>query len=104
MKAGEEHRAPSSDRALEILAEARRCFGDSHLVLRSDRTKGDDTDSERRSGVGQRKTVWTGRSRKSLAYVKGIEGTYQRSDLLERCRVVMQAWADYARDQGHQPT
>ena len=30
--------------------------------------------------------------------VRGVEGAYQRSDLLERRRVVMQAWADYVRN------
>ena len=27
--------------------------------------------------------------------VKGVEGAYQRSDLFERRRAVMQQWADY---------
>jgi len=29
--------------------------------------------------------------------IKGVEGVYQRSDLLERRRELMQAWADFCR-------
>ena len=30
--------------------------------------------------------------------VKGVEGAYQRSDLFERRRLVMQKWSDYVTD------
>ena len=33
--------------------------------------------------------------------VKGVEGAYQRSDLFERRRSVMQKWADYVTGAPH---
>ncbi len=122
MKAGKPHRVPLSGRALEILAEARRRFGDSDLLFRSARGKAVTNavllNVLRRCGVGG--TVhgfrtsfrsWAAEegvdrqdAEMALAHaVRGVEGAYQRSDLLERRRVVMQAWADYVRGEQDHP-
>ena len=118
MKAGKPHRVPLSEPALEVLIEARKCFGDSDLVFRSARRKAV-TNAVllrvlRRCGVdgtvhGFRTSFrsWAAEegvdrqvAEMALAHaVKGVEGAYQRSDLLERRRVIMQAWADYVRNE-----
>ena len=107
-----------SGRALEVLIEARQRFGGSDLVFRSARGKAVTTavllNVLRRCGVdgtvhGFRTSFrsWAAEegvdrqvAEMALAHaVKGVEGAYQRSDLLERRRVVMQAWADYVRSE-----
>ncbi len=117
MKAGKPHRVPLSDRALDVLAEARGRFGDSDLVFRSARgqavTNAVLLNVLPRCGVdgtvhGFRTSFrsWAAEegvdrqdAEMALAHaVRGVEGAYQRSDLLERRRIVMQAWTDYVRN------
>ena len=98
-------RVSLSDRALEILAEARRRFGDSDLVFRSARGKAVTNavllNVLQRSGVdgtvhGFRTSFWSWAAEEgvhrqdaemALAHaVRGVEGAYQCSDPLERRR------------------
>ena len=114
MKASQEHRVPLSARALEVLGEAEGFADGSGLVFPSPSGKqlSDSTLSKllRELGVqavphGFRSSFrdWcadTGQPREiaeaALAHtVRGVEGAYFRSDLFERRRGVMQAWADY---------
>ena len=116
-KTGRPHRIPLSTRALEVLAEARELFGDEGLVFPSALGKpmSDSTISKllRENNVdgvphGFRASFrsWCadmGVSREvaeaCLAHVAGeVEKAYQRSDLLERRREVMQSWNDYLSD------
>ena len=110
MKAGKPHRVPLSGQALEVLTEARKRFGDSDLEFRSARGKAV-TNAVllrvlRRCGVtgtvhGFRTSLrsWAAEedvdrqvAEMALAHaVKGVEGAYQRRDLLERRRIMMQA-------------
>ena len=115
MKAKREHRVPLSGRALEILEEARKLHGGGEIVFRG--AKGGRihasmfSKSLRRLGIagtphGMRSSFrdWcseTGVAREvaeaALAHVvkNKVEAAYARSDLLDRRREVMQAWADY---------
>ncbi len=116
MKAKRAHRVPLSGHALEVLAEARELSGGSELVFPS-RTMGGPvcgralTDVLRQVGTdatahGLRSSFrdWCAESgvdrvlaEAALAHVVGgVEGAYQRSDLLERRREVMASWAQYA--------
>ena len=116
MKSGREHRVPLSSRALEVLAEARTRYTGAGLVFscRSNRPMSGNTFSLlcqrldiRAVPHGFRSSFrdWCaerGVSREvaesALAHaVKGVEGAYLRSDLFERRRKVMEAWADYVR-------
>ena len=118
-KTGREHRVPLSRRALQVLAEARRATGDTGLIFPSvtGRALSDNTLSKllRESGIpavihGMRSSFrdWcadSGVSREvaeaCLAHVvQGVEGSYFRSDLFERRRASMQAWADYVAEGG----
>ena len=116
MKAGREHRVPLSARAIEILIAARG-YGDGGLVFPSVRGKplSDSTISKllRENGYKGKAVVhgfrssfrsWcsdTGKDREiaemSLAHsVRGVEGRYQRSDILERRRELMAQWSTVA--------
>ena len=116
MKTGREHRVPLSSRALEVLAQARhRCRG-SELAFPSPagRKLTGNTFSLlcRRLEIGAvphgfrssfrdwcaERGVPREVAESALAHaVKGVEGAYLRSDLFERRREIMEAWADYVR-------
>ena len=113
-KTGKEHRVPLSSRACEILRESQP-GSESALVFPSARGKAlsDATISKlvRENGInGVPHAIaracfrsWCADVNVSrevaeacLAHVvKGVEGAYQRSDLFERRRSVMQKWSDY---------
>ena len=115
MKTAREHRVPLSRQALRVLDEARTFSGGAdERVFPSQTGKqmtnavllrvltGMDTGTTTH-GMRSAFRSWaadTGADREvaeaALAHtVKGVEGAYQRSDLFERRRDVMQAWADY---------
>ncbi|MDE0404731.1 MAG: site-specific integrase [Nitrospira sp.] len=113
-KTGKEHRVPLSSRASEILREV-QTSSESALVFPSARGKAlsDATISKlvRENGInGVPHAIaracfrsWCADVNVSrevaeacLAHVvKGVEASYQRSDLFERRRSVMQKWSDY---------
>ena len=118
MKAAVEHRVPLSTPALEVLEQARTLHDRSGLVfpspVRRGRTLSNMTLTKvlRDTGLAERATVhgfrssfrdWcadTGKAREvaeaALAHtVGGVEGAYFRSDLFERRRRLMDAWAAY---------
>ena len=114
MKSGREHRVPLSTRALEVLAEAQQLDDGSGLLFPSPTGKAlsNMTTSKLFSGLGINATMhgfrtsfrsWCAENDESrelaeaaLAHVVGgVEGAYMRSDLFERRRRLMQAWADY---------
>ena len=120
MKAGVEHRVPLSDAALELLEQARVLRDGSGLVFPSPvkvgRPMSDMTLTQvlRKTGLAERSTVHGFRSafrdwaaectsaphavmELSLAHAVGssVEQAYARSDLIEKRRVLMQAWADF---------
>ena len=120
MKAGEEHRVPLSDQALEVLTLAQQLEDGSGLCfpspLRPGRMLSDMTMTKilRSTGLADRATVhgfrtsfktWTMEQtdtpwavgEAALAHQLGgsVEQAYARSDLFDRRRVVMQKWADY---------
>ena len=113
-KTGREHRVPLSGRALEVLQEARELAEGSGLVFPSPRGKplSDRALSQllRDLGIdavphGVRSSFrsWcaeTGVAREVAEaclthVVGGVEGAYQRSDLLEARREVMERWAQH---------
>ena len=114
MKAGREHRVPLSTRALELLTEAQKLSDGSGLLFPSPTGKGLSSVTTRSllDGLGIDATMhgfrtsfrsWCAENDESrelaeaaLAHVvAGVEGAYMRSDLFERRRRLMQAWADY---------
>ena len=114
MKAGKAHRVPLSDQAVAVLSEARDMADGSGLVFPSQGRKAmsDNTLSKLLRETGVKSTVhglrssfrdWcaeTGKSREvaeaALAHtVKGVEGAYLRSDVLEKRRSLMAAWGRY---------
>ena len=115
MKSRVQHRVPLSDGALDVLSRAQAYRDASGLMFPSPRSRAlsDSTISKlvRENGIdcvphGMRSSFrdWcgeTGVSREvaesALAHVvkDATEAAYFRSDLLERRREVMQAWADY---------
>ncbi len=118
MKNGTEHRVPLSDAAVEVLEQARPLSGGRALVFRSPRSPNRAlsdmslTKVLRTTGLAEKTVVhglrstfrdWcadTGKPRElaeaALAHtVGGVEGAYFRSDVFERRRVLMQAWADF---------
>ena len=118
MKAKREHRVPLSDRAIEILSEAQEFADHSDLVFPSPRgrTLSDSTISKliRELGIeavphGFRSSFrdWAQEctdaphpvAEAALAHVvrNKAEAAYARSDLFERRRELMVAWADYVR-------
>ena len=123
MKAKREHRVPLSRRALEILEEARKRHDDGGIVFRG--AKGGGINASMFSGLlrhlgiegtphGMRSSFrdWcseTGVAREvaeaALAHVvkNRVEAAYARSDLLDRRREVMQAWAAYLASERRDP-
>jgi integrase len=117
MKAGKEHRVPLSGPAMAILAELARLRTDDDRVFFSQRQGRRLSDKTlklplRRLGYdacsvhGMRSTFrdWAADTGKpadlaeaALAHVVGsaVARAYQRSDLLDARRVLMQQWADY---------
>lgn len=114
MKSGREHRVPLSTRALEVLADAQKLDDGSGLLFPSPTGKAlaNMTTSKLLNGLGINATMhgfrtsfrsWCAENDESrelaeaaLAHVvAGVEGAYMRSDLFERRRRLMQAWADY---------
>ena len=120
MKAGMEHRVPLSDAALELLEQARVLRDGSGLIFPSSVKAGHPmsdmtlTQVLRKTGLAERSTVHGFRSsfrdwaaectsaphaamELSLAHAVGssVEQAYARSDLIEKRRVLMQAWADF---------
>ena len=118
MKSGAEHRVPLSDAVLEVLEQARPLSGGKGLVFPSPRMPSRPlsdmslTKVLRTTGLAERTVVhgfrstfrdWcadTGKPRElaeaALAHtVGGVEGAYFRSDVFDRRRVLMQAWADF---------
>lgn len=108
------HRVPLSSQALELLAEARRLSGTTGLTFPSPsgRVLSDNTLSKLMRELGLDATPhgmrsafrsWcadTGVNREvaelALGHaVRGVEASYQRSDLLESRRTLMQTWADH---------
>ena len=125
MKAGVEHRVPLSAPTLDVLEQARTLNDGSALIfpspIRRGRTLSDMTLTKvlRDTGLAGRATVhgfrssfrdWcadTGKAREvaeaALAHtVGGVEGAYFRSDLFERRRRLMDAWAAYLMGDGAQ--
>ena len=116
MKGGREHRVPLSDRALAVLQEARALDDGSSLVFPAPAGRKPMSDSTlskllRERGVdavphGFRSTFrdWCSEAAQAprevaeacLAHVvRGVEGAYARSDLLDRRRKLMDRWAAY---------
>ncbi len=114
MKSGREHRVPLSTRALELLIEAQKLSDGSDLLFPSPTGKALSSVTTRSllNGSGIDATMhgfrtsfrsWCAENDESrelaeaaLAHVvPGVEGAYMRSDLFERRRRLMQAWADY---------
>ena len=114
MKTGTPHRVPLSARALEILHEARALSGSSGLVFETPRG-GPLSDSAearllRREAIpgtvhGFRSAFRSWAAEQNVARevaelclahaVAGVEGSYQRSDMLQQRRALMQAWSKY---------
>ncbi len=116
MKAGNEHRVPLSDRALEILRALPREEGNKHVFVGPAQGKGlsnmamltllrrmgrDDITvhgfrSSFRDWAAERTTFPNFVAEMALAHVvKGVEGAYRRGDLLEKRRKLMDAWAGF---------
>ena len=118
MKAGREHRVPLTGAVLDVLRQAKALDDGSGLVfpspVRRGRPLSDVTLTKvlRDKGIAERATVhgfrssfrdWcaeTGKVREiaeaALAHtVKGVEGAYFRSDLFDRRRRLMEAWAGF---------
>ena len=118
MKAGREHRVPLSDRALAVLAEAREIADGSGLIFPSatGRAMSDSTISKmiRELGIkavphGFRSSFrdWAGETGESREVAEAAlahrlpdrtEAAYARSDLFDRRRDVMNAWAAFLTD------
>ena len=120
MKAGVEHRVPLFDAALEVLEQARPLRDGSGLIFPSSVKQGHPMSDMtliqvlRKTGLAERATVHGFRSafrdwaaectsapyavmELSLAHAVGssVEQAYARSDLIEKRRVLMQAWVDF---------
>ena len=114
MKSGREHRVPLSKAALAVLAEARERRGSEGLIFPG--RGGKQVSHNGIAGLFRRLKIegtphglrssfrdWCGETgvprevaEACLAHVvKGVEGAYARSDLLERRRAVMEAWGEY---------
>ena len=123
MKAGQPHRVPLSDATMEVLEQTRPLSGGVGLVFPSPRSPGRPlsdmslTKILRTTGLAEKTVVhgfrssfrsWCADSGKprelaeaALAHVVGgVEGSYLRTDVLERRRVLMQAWADFVTGDG----
>ena len=118
MKSGKLHRVPLSPAALDTLEKARILNDGSDLIFPSATRPGKElsdmtlTKILRDNGLSKRTTVhgfrtsfrsWcadTGKDRElaeaALSHVVGgVEGSYQRSDMIDRRRRLMASWADY---------
>ena len=118
MKSANEHRVPLSDPAIAVLERVRPLSGGDGLVFPSPQRPGKPmsdmtlTKVLRVTDLAARTTVhglrssfrdWCADTNKpreiaeaALAHVvSGVEGAYFRSDLIERRRGVMEAWAQY---------
>ena len=118
MKSARAHRIPLSDEAIKVLEQARILRDKSGLVFPSPAKPGNAmsdmtlTKVLRATGLAERATVhgfrssfrdWcadTGKPREiaeaALAHVVGgVEGSYFRSDLFDRRRLLMGQWAEY---------
>ena len=118
MKAGKEHRVPLSDRAIDVLTEARKINPDSDLIFPT--VTGRMIQAPvlsvllRDNGIeavphGFRSSFrqWTAEQtdfprevcEHALAHMNRdqVEAAYQRSDLFEKRRALMDGWADYLR-------
>ena len=113
MKAGKPHRVPLSHQALAVLAKAREYVNETGLVFPGPAGRAVSPEAYSKllheNGVGcvphgfrSSFRDWcseNGQPREvaehALAHVvKGVEGAYQRSDLFNRRRALMAAWAD----------
>ena len=122
MKSRRAHRVPLSQAALRVLQKAREIDDGSGLVFpsatRSGKPLSDNTLSKllRELGMamvphGLRSSYrdWCGETgvprevaEWALAHVvRGVEGAYARSDLLERRRLVIEDWGEYVTAEGH---
>ena len=112
-----DHRVPLSDRAMEVLVEARALSSDSELIFpgpRSGRPLSDSTHSGLLRDLGvpavphgfrssfkdwcieQTDTPWAvGEAALAHSLGNSTEVAYARSDLFERWRKLMDEWADY---------
>lgn len=119
MKTNRPHRVPLSTQALAVLHEARRLGSGGGLVFPSARSTRPVAGALLRALLADLDTGTTLHGMRSafrswaadagvdrevaeaaLAHVvKGVEGAYQRSDLFERRREVMERWADYTTPQ-----
>ena len=116
MKTKLEHRVPLSERALEVLAEARELSTGTGLIFPSvqDKVLSDNTVSKLlreleigavphgfrssfRQWAAERTNVPREVCELALAHVNSdrVEAAYQRSDLFEQRRKLMDAWAQY---------
>ena len=117
MKARREHRVPLSDRAVELLEEARKRFGGDGLLFPSNRRQGALSNESfrmtlNRLGIdavphGFRSSFrdWLGECTSAswavaeacLAHAASERASlgYHRTDYLEQRRPIMQQWADY---------
>ena len=114
MKSGRQHVSPLSTRALEVLAEAKGLRDETGLLFPSPRGKAlsnmattkllNDTGIDGTThGFRTSFRSWCADMNESrelaemaLAHVvPGVEGAYQRSDMLDRRRQLMQRWAAY---------
>ena len=115
MKMGKEHRVPLSRQALDVLAEARRHGDDDGIIFpaaRADRPVAGGVLGQFMRDLKVGSTLHGMRAafrswcadeavdrevaEAALAHVvQGVEGAYQRSDLCDRRRELMQKWADY---------
>ena len=125
MKAGSEHRVPLSDAALEVLEQARPLRDKSALIFPSSVKPGHPmsdmtlTQVLRKTGLADRATVHDFRSafrdwaaectsaphavmELSLAHSVGstVEQAYARSDLIQKRRALVPAWADFVTGNG----
>ena len=117
MKAGREHRVPLSERAVEILREAKKTYNGSDLIFPAPRSGGILSDMTHRNvlrklGInavphGFRSSFrdWAAECtdtphavmEAALAHVvaNSTEAAYARSDLFQRRRQLMGSWSDY---------
>ena len=123
MKTGIEHRVPLSNAAMVLLEKAKELRGDSGLLFPSPMKPKSQISNDtlfvllRNTGLAEKATVHGFRStfrswaaertntprevaEMALAHaVKGVEGVYQRSDLFDRRRLLMDSWAEFATGQ-----
>ena len=119
MKGGREHRVPLADRALAVLTEAERYRDRSGLLFpgASGKALSHNTVSRALKVHGSEDATVHGfrtsfrswcadenepreLAEAALAHVAGaVEAAYQRSDMLERRRELMEKWADYINPQ-----